>query len=401
MSGARQNALGSLQTTCAQLGRAEVRPGQAASFAEVTAPCLSAAFAFEDLQAVDEVYEGDKPGFVYSRLGNPTVALLEEGVAALEGGGSALAFSSGMAAIATALFGLLSPGEKVVAHQEIYGGTRSLLANLLRKWGIRVEFCHLGDASAFRRALDDGAKVVFVETITNPLLEVLDVEALAGDTRQMGSLLVVDNTTATPYLAKPLSMGACLVVESLTKYLSGHGDVTGGVLCGSPEVISKVRETRDILGTALDPAQAWLTLRGLRTFPLRMKLHCDNALVLAKYLSSHPKVSKVFYPGLEFHPGHRVAARLFGGRGYGGMVSFEVRGGRDEAERVLRRLKRVNLVPSFGNTATTVSHPYLTSHRGLSPEEKEALGITEGLIRVSVGIESSSDIVEDFQRALG
>jgi cystathionine beta-lyase/cystathionine gamma-synthase len=355
-------------------------------------------WSFPALELLDQVQDGELPGYIYSRMGNPTVARLEGAVAAMEGAASGLALSSGMGVIASILLALTRPGQRVVAARELYGGTTGLLG-LVEKFGVHPHLVDLEDSRALDRALAQPAALVLVETLANPRLSVADLPGLAARARAAGAVLVVDNTFATPYLCRPLEHGADLVVHSLTKFLSGHGDLTAGVGVGGSELVERARRAATVLGPALDPFAAWLAVRGMKTLDVRMERACANALTLARYLERHPGVLKVHYPGLPGHPGHELAGRLLGGK-YGAMLAFELKGGEQAASALVRGLRLVRLVPSLGDVATTISHPAKTSHRGLSPQEREERGIGPGLIRVSVGIEAVDDLVEDMERAL-
>ncbi|MEW6521989.1 MAG: aminotransferase class I/II-fold pyridoxal phosphate-dependent enzyme [Bacillota bacterium] len=358
----------------------------------------SSVWRFRALELLDHVQDGQAPGYIYSRMGNPSVARLEQAVAALEGAGAGLALASGMAVITATLMALTRPGQRVVAARELYGGTTGLLA-LLANFGVEVAPVNLEDRHEVEQALSRPAAMVLVETLANPRLAVADLPFVANRARDAGAWLVVDNTFATPYLCRPLAFGADLVVHSLTKFLSGHGDVTAGVCVGSPQLIARLRPVATVLGAALDPFAAWLAVRGMKTLALRMERACANALTLARFLEGHPRVQAVHYPGLPGHAGHALAEQLLGGR-FGAMLAFELSGGEEAVATFVKAARLVRLVPSLGDVATTISHPAKTSHRGLSQHAREEAGIGPGLLRVSVGIESAGDLVEDFRLAL-
>ncbi len=363
----------------------------------------SVTYSYERVTDLDEVLAGTRPGYVYGRYGTPTVAALEEAVAALEGGESALAFASGMAAIHAALlaFGVRA-GTAVVAAQDLYGATYLLLDRLLRTQRVAVQFVDVTDLEGVDEACAAlRPAVVLVETVSNPLLKVADLPALAAIAHRWGSALLVDNTFATPYLVRPLTLGADAVIHSATKYLNGHGDVLAGVVVTSAERRATMLEILKMTGGNLGPQEAWLVLRGMRTLALRMRQHCENAREVARWLEGHPRVSRVIYPGLPSHPQHALAGRLFTGRGYGGVVSFELKdAGTEEVFRFMEALRLCMPVTTLGDVWTTVLYPAQSSHRGLSPEERARLGIGDGLVRISVGIEGVEDIIADLEQAL-
>jgi cystathionine gamma-synthase len=337
----------------------------------------------------------------YSREENPTVYLLERVLAALEEGEDALAFSSGMAAISTTILALLEPGSRVVVSREAYGATLSLL-NMLRRWGLEVVPAGPDTEEIAYEASRKGTSLVLVETITNPLVRVIDVPEVVKAARESGATVVVDNTFATPVLFQPLRYGADLVVHSLTKYIAGHNDVVGGAVVGPYKLVSETLwQARKLLGTMMDPEQAYLVIRGAKTLELRMERHCRNAMHVAEHLADHPKVVEVYYPGLPGSPSRTEAAeKLLPPGMYGGVVSFRIRGGRDEVHRFMARLKLVRPSPSLGGTESIISYPVESSHSTLPPEERRRLGITEDLVRLSVGLEDPNDIVEDLDQAL-
>jgi len=356
-------------------------------------------FVFPRLDLVDDVWEGETPGYFYSRYGNPTVRALEEAVAALEGGEEALVTSSGMSAIFCALASQLEAGDVLVTTPEIYGGTRSLLAQEIAALGVTVRYAEDDSPEAVAPLLP-GARVLYVETLSNPNVGVCDLPRMADLARQHRCTLVVDNTFATPCLVQPLGLGATLVVHSATKYLDGHSQVTGGVLVGDSDAVAAAREVAIRVGVTPDPFGAWLILRGLRTLAVRWARQCDNAMMLARFLSEHPAVSWVSYPGLPSHRGHDLARRLFAGGKFGAMLSFELREGKRAADRFVGALQLCRFATTLGDVCTVVSHPASTSHRSLSEEEKSRIRVTEGVIRVSVGIEDPQDLCADFAQAL-
>ncbi len=370
---------------------------------------LSTTFAHEDIEQTDKVLGGEEPGYSYARYGNPTVAAFEEAVAALEGRGRAFAFASGMAATHAALLAAeLSSGATVLAAEQLFGSTATLLVQIFSASGVEVRFVDACDVAAVEKKIEDlSPRAVVVETISNPLLRVADVPRIAELTRSAGSTLIVDATFCTPYLQRPLELGADIVVHSATKYLSGHGDLMGGVVLAGAPYDAALDQIRKLVGGLMAPFEAWLALRGLKTLPLRMGRQCENAKQIAARLAAHPKVAKVHYPGSKDHPDHDVARRTLAGAG--GLVSFELDtrvldGGSDGARlaafRFLDALKLCVKVPSLGDIYTLAIHPATTSHRELSPSRRARLGVGENLLRISSGIEHPDDIIEDIEQAL-
>jgi len=355
-------------------------------------------FAFDSLEQVDQAFGGQEGAFVYSRYGNPTVHSLEKALASLERTEAAFVASSGMAALVTAVLSLCSQGDHIVAAQDLYGGTQVLFQRELSRWGIDVTLVDALSIARVEEAIRPSTKLLFVETISNPLMKVVDLTRLASLKRGWGITLMVDNTFASPLLCRPSEFGADLVMESLTKYINGHSDVTSGAIMGSKELIERMRPLHTNFGAVASPFDAWLVQRSLHTLPLRMKQHCHNAALLAEFLATQPKVMKVHYPGLPGHPQHAVASTQL--TSPGGMLSFVVEGGCFGAEQVIKRLQRVDFVPSLGGATSTVSHPAKTSHRGMTGMERARLGIDDGLIRVSAGLEEGADICADFAQAL-
>ncbi len=338
--------------------------------------------------------------YKYSREDNPTLNALEAMITSLEGGEDTLVFSTGMAAISTLLFSLLRPGDRVVVSREAYGSTLRLF-DALREWGVEVVKAGPDSEDIAAEASKPGTRLVFVETITNPLLRVTNIPEVAKAARAAGAILVVDNTFATPVLIRPLEHGATLVVHSLTKYMAGHNDVLGGSVTGPSEIVSeRLWEWRRMLGTTMDPEQAFLVARGLKTLEVRMERHCRNALTVAEYLLDHPKIVEVRYPGLPSDPSHRIAQKLFPPGMYGGVVSFRVKGGRRAVETLFSKLRIVRPSPSLGGPESVIAYPVASSHASLPEEEKRKLGITEDLVRLSVGLENVEDIIEDLSQAL-
>jgi cystathionine gamma-synthase/methionine-gamma-lyase len=364
---------------------------------------LSVTYRYPSMEALDQVFAGTREGYVYARYGSPTLTALEEAVAVLERGEAALAFASGMAAIHATLLALgARDGSAVVAGQDIYGATYTLLEGLLRTQGVTVRFVDAEDMEAVDEACTDLAPVaLLVETISNPLLKLADLPRLADIAHRHDAALVVDSTFATPCLVQPLTLGADVVIHSATKYLAGHGDVLGGIVVTSSNLYQDVLDVRKATGANLGPQQAWLALRGLRTLALRMRQHCENALHMASWLEAHPLVTRVLYPGLSSHPQHRLAGEMFGNRGYGGVVSFELAdAGRRDVFRFFEALTLCLPATTLGDVHSTMLYPAHASHRALSANERAHIGIGEGLVRMSVGIEAVEDLLDDLERAL-
>jgi len=390
----------SIFTQAVHAGERGPRP----DFTPVVTPIYnSVGYLYESMDHLDAVFAAEREGYVYPRFGTPTNAALERAVAILEGGEAALSFASGMAAIHAALLATgLETSQAVVAAQDVYGASYALLANLFTSLGIRVRFVDIADLASLERALvEEKPRAVFCEIISNPLLKVADLPAVAELAHAHGAELVVDSTFATPYLVRPLTLGVDYVVHSSTKYLGGHGDVLGGIVVTSAERRKRLWEIIKLTGGNLGPDQAWLTLRGLKTLPLRMAQHCRNATAVANWLAEHPRIAKVNYPGLPDHPQHAVATRLFHDGCYGGMVSFEIAGaGRAEVFRFMEALQLVLPATTLGDVYSLTLYPAHSSHRALSPQERAAIGIGEGLVRLSVGIEDVRDIIADLDQAL-
>ncbi len=376
----------------------------AAHYRPVSTPIqMSVGYVHPSAEEMDRIFAGEEQGYVYPRYGSPTVAALERAMATLEGAGDAVAYATGMAAVHAAILGAgARAGGAVVCAADVYGATYALVATTLASLGIRGRFVDVADLDGVQRALAEEQPAALVcEAISNPLLKVADLPALADLCGAAGARLIVDATFATPYLVRPLALAADYSVHSATKYLSGHGDVMAGVVACSAVAGRDLRERQKLLGANLGPQEAWLALRGLKTMPLRVREQCRNAQVVAEWLEGHPKVAKVHYPGLPSHPQHDLASRLFGGKGYGGMISMDLRGaGRAEVFRFLEALDLVQPATTLGDVYSLVLYPAMSSHRALGPAERARLGIGEGLVRLSVGIEDPADIKEDLDRAL-
>jgi cystathionine beta-lyase/cystathionine gamma-synthase len=381
--------------------------GERRSYYPISTPIhLSTTFSHESVETTDRVLGGEEAGFSYGRYGNPSLTAFEEALASLEGdGGRAFAFASGMAATHAALLAAeLTSGSTVLAAEQLYGSTATLLVQVFGAAGVETRFVDVCDLEAVEKKVTElRPRALVVETISNPLLRVADIPKLAEITHKSGATLVVDNTFGTPYLQRPLELGADVVVHSATKYLSGHGDLTAGVVVAGAPYDAALESVRKLVGGILGPFEAWLAMRGLKTLPLRMGRQCENAHALATRLADHPRVAKVNYPALKDHPDHETARRLLDGPG--GLVSFELavedeERGREAAFRFLNALELCVRAPSLGDIYTLAIHPATSSHRELSPGRRARLGVKEDLIRVSCGIEHHEDIVVDIERAL-
>jgi len=359
----------------------------------------AAAYRFSSAEEAAQIIAGEKEGYVYTRWSNPTVAALERKIAALEGGEAALAAGSGMAAIAAILLTVASPGQHIVACDSLYGGTYRLLSQDLPALGIEVTLVDATEPVNIERAMGERTVALFLETPSNPNLRLADIALGAEIAHRQGAATLVDSTFATPYCQLPLALGADFVIHSATKYLGGHGDATAGLVVGSEETIERVRVT--ILrhfGGILNPFDAWLVLRGMQTLPLRMERHCTNALQAARFLEGHPQVVRVFYPGLPSHPQYQLAKKQM--TDFGGVVAFEVAGGLRAGQQLMDSVRLCTLAANLGDVRTLITHPASMTHAQLTPEKRLTQGITEGLIRLSVGIEEPEDIIEDLKRAL-
>ena len=358
----------------------------------------SVAFGYKDIQHWQDVAQGKKPGHIYSRNTNPTVAAFEDKIRQLEGAETAISFATGMAAISNSLFALLSPGDRVVSIDDTYGGTRKLFLEFLPRFQIDVQLVATDDPTAIETAIADGCNLLYLETPTNPTLKILYLHRLLKAGRDAGAVTVVDNTFATPINQNPLNVGADLVIHSATKFLGGHADALGGVACGTTNLTDQIYHYREITGAALDPMAAYLLLRGMKTLHLRIERQNSSALVIARFLKGHPHVSAVHYPGLESHPEHAIARKQM--RGFGGILSFELSGGVKAMRRMLPRLRYAHLAANLGSVETVAGPPSTTSHVELSAEERADAGIPEGLVRYSVGIENPEDLIADLEQAL-
>jgi cystathionine gamma-synthase len=357
----------------------------------------SVSFGYPDVDEWLAVAKGVKPGHIYSRNTNPTVEVFEEKIRALEGAESATSFSTGMAAISNMFFALLSPSDRVVSIKDTYGGVSKIFLEFFPRFKIKVTMCETTDHAAIEREVAKGCKMLYLESPTNPTLKVVDIARLAKVAHEHRALVAVDNTFATPINQNPLRLGADVVIHSATKFLGGHADAMGGAICGSKEIVGKIFHFREINGATLDPMSAYLLLRSMKTLQLRVQRQNESALHIAKFLEKQPLVERVFYPGLESHKQHNIARRQMSG--FGGVLSFQLKGGFDAVKAFLPSLKYAHLAANLGAVETVVGPPSTTSHVECTPEEREAMGIPESLIRYSVGIESVEDLVADLKQA--
>lgn len=361
---------------------------------------LTSTFAFETAEAGGEIFAGARPGHIYSRISNPTLDLLEARLADLEGAEAGLALASGMGAITAVLWTLLAPGDEVIVDKTLYGCTFAFMHHGLRKFGITITHVDLTDPANLTEAMTDRTRVVYFETPANPNMRLVDIQAVAEIAHAGGAQVVVDNTYATPYLTRPIALGADLVVHSATKYLGGHGDLVAGAVVGRAEAVTEIRLVgmKDMTGAVMAPFNAMLVLRGLKTLALRMDRHCASAQVVAKWLEDHPEVAVVHYPGLESFGQHALACRQMAQPG--AMIAFELKGGLEAGRRMMNGLRMIARAVSLGDAETLIQHPASMTHSTYTPEERAAHGIGDGLIRLSVGLEDVADILDDLDGAL-
>jgi len=369
-------------------------------FGEVSVPIFqTSTFAFPSAEEGAARFTGERPGYIYTRLKNPTVDALERCVADLEGAYAATATASGMAAVTTSCFALLENGAHVVASEVLYGPSRVLIEREFSRFGVQATFVDTTDTENVARALRKNTRLVLLETPANPTMGVTDIQAVAEIAHAAGAILAVDNTFASPYLQRPIELGADLTIESCTKFLNGHADVVGGMVAARSETLHKqIRRTITLCGGIMDPHQAWLVLRGIRTLPMRLERAQDNAMKLAFFLSEHPKVLWVRYPGLPDHPQHQIARKQMDG--FGAMLCFGVRNGIQGGRTVMNHVRTITLAVSLGGVESLIEHPASMTHTGLSREQREKAGILDELIRLSVGCEDFEDLRDDLDRGL-
>lgn len=383
-----------------QLDTLAIRTGHTRSFeGEHGEPIfLTSSFVYENAAEAAAKFSGQEPGNIYSRFTNPTVATFEKRLAALEGAERAVATSTGMAAIMAVAMSYLKMGDHVICSRAVFGSTVSLFEKYVAKFGVAVDFVDLTDLQAWKNAIKAETRLLFVESPSNPLAEIADIQGLAEIAHANGALLAIDNSFCTPVLQRPIELGADLVVYSATKYLDGQGRALGGAVVGNHKLLDEVFAYVRTTGPSMSPFNAWVFLKGLETLRLRMKAHSESAQQLAEFLNQHEKVEKVYYAGLTSHVGHAMAAKQQSA--FGGIVSFEVKGGRESAWTVIDQTQFISITGNLGDTKSTITHPATTTHGKLPAEAKEIAGIREGLIRVSVGLEDIDDIIRDLSRGL-
>ncbi|WP_336933033.1 O-succinylhomoserine sulfhydrylase [Acinetobacter bereziniae] len=383
-----------------QLDTLAIRTGHTRSFeGEHGEPIfLTSSFVYENAAEAAAKFSGAEPGNIYSRFTNPTVTMFEKRLAALEGGERAVATSTGMAAIMAVAMSFLKAGDHVICSRAVFGSTVALFEKYVAKFNVAVTFVDLTDLSAWQAAVRPETKLLFVESPSNPLAEVADIQALSDLAHANDALLAIDNSFCTPILQRPLQFGADLVIYSATKYLDGQGRALGGAVVGSHKLLEEVFGYVRTTGPSMSPFNAWVFLKGLETLRLRMKAHSESAQIIAEWLVKHPKVEKVYFAGLPEHVGHELAAKQQ--TGFGGIVSFEVKGEREGAWKVIDHTQFISITGNLGDAKSTITHPATTTHGKLSPEAKAAAGIREGLIRLSVGLEDVNDIIRDLSHGL-
>ena len=358
-------------------------------------------FIFDSAEQGGRRFALEEAGYIYTRLGNPTTTVLEDKIAALEEGEAAVATSSGMGAISSTLWTVLKAGDHIVTDKTLYGCTFALMCHGLTRFGIDVTFVDTSNLDEVKNAMKENTRVVYLETPANPNLKIVDIEALAKLAHtNPNTLVIVDNTFATPYMQKPLTLGADIVVHSVTKYINGHGDVIAGLVITNKALADQIRFVglKDMTGAVLGPQDAYYIIRGMKTFEIRMERHCKNARKVVEFLNNHPKIERVYYPGLETHPGYEIAKKQM--KDFGAMISFELKGGFEAGKTLLNSLKLCSLAVSLGDTETLIQHPASMTHSPYTKEEREAAGITDGLVRLSVGLENVEDIIADLEQGL-
>ncbi|WP_338994484.1 methionine gamma-lyase [Fusobacterium animalis] len=358
-------------------------------------------FIFDSAEQGGRRFALEEAGYIYTRLGNPTTTVLENKIAALEEGEAAVATASGIGAISSSLWTVLKAGDHVVTDKTLYGCTFALMNHGLTKFGVEVTFVDTSNLDEVKKAMKENTRVVYLETPANPNLKIVDLEGVCKVAHtNPNTLVIVDNTFATPYMQKPLKLGVDVVVHSATKYLNGHGDVIAGLVVTNKELANQIRFVglKDMTGAVLGPQEAYYIIRGMKTFEIRMERHCKNARTIADFLNKHPKVEKVYYPGLESHPGYEIAKKQM--KDFGAMISFELKGGFEAGKTLLNNLKLCSLAVSLGDTETLIQHPASMTHSPYTKEEREAAGITDGLVRLSVGLENVEDIIADLEQGL-
>lgn len=358
---------------------------------------LTATYKFETSDDLIDVVQNHQ-GYIYSRWDNPSVVEVEHAVASLEGCEHGVGFGSGMAAITTSVFSHVKAGSRIVAMQEIYGGTYELFNDLLPKMGVETVLINCFDTENLMAEIEKGLDLLYLETPTNPLLRVVDIEPLARAAKRKGAVVMIDNTFASPANQHPVDFGVDVVIHSATKYLGGHHDITAGMVCCNAPYYRRIWDYRKVMGGVMDPMAAFLMMRGLRTLDLRIERHNENAMKVARFLEQHPKVRQTYYPGLTTHPDHEIAKRQM--KGFGGMLSFDVDGDFDQTKAVMDRLRVISIATSLGGVTSLANQPITNTHVGLSPENRKKAGVSESLVRLSVGIENADLLIEDLTQAL-
>ncbi|BBA52715.1 methionine gamma-lyase [Fusobacterium varium] len=358
-------------------------------------------FVFDSAEQGGKRFALEEPGYIYSRLGNPTTTVLEDKIAQLEHGEAAVATSSGMGAISSVMWTILKAGDHIISDKTLYGCTFAFFNHGLSRFGIEVSFVDTADAEAVKKAMKPNTRAVYLETPANPNLKIVDIKAIAEVAHtNPNTLVIVDNTFSTPYCQRPIELGADIVVHSATKYLNGHGDVIAGIVISRKDLIDQIRLVgiKDMTGSVLGPMEAYLIIRGMKTLEVRMKKHCENAMKVAEFLAAHNKVAEVYFPGLKSHPGHDIAAKQMDA--FGGIMSFELKGGFEAGKILLNNLNLCSLAVSLGDTETLIQHPASMTHSPYTKEERMEAGITDGLVRLSVGLENIEDIIADLEYGL-
>ena len=358
-------------------------------------------FIFDSAEQGGRRFALEEAGYIYTRLGNPTTTVLENKIAVLEEGEAGVAMSSGMGAISSTLWTVLKAGDHIVTDKTLYGCTFALMNHGLTRFGVEVTFVDTSNLDEVKNAMKKNTRVVYLETPANPNLKIVDLEALSKLAHtNPNTLVIVDNTFATPYMQKPLKLGADIVVHSVTKYINGHGDVIAGLVVTNKELADQIRFVglKDMTGAVLGPQDAYYIIRGMKTFEIRMERHCKNAKKVVEFLNKHSKIKRVYYPGLETHPGYEIAKKQM--KDFGAMISFELKGGFEAGKTLLNNLKLCSLAVSLGDTETLIQHPASMTHSPYTKEEREVAGITDGLVRLSVGLENVEDIIADLEQGL-
>lgn len=365
----------------------------------VTPIYQSSTFVFDSVEQGAARFAGQEPGYIYTRLGNPTISEFEQKMARLEGAEDGVAFASGMAAVSAVLMYALKAGDHMIAHNSLYGCTYDFMENLLKRYGVNVTFVDATNLDNVKEAMRPNTRIIYIETPSNPRLTVVDIKGIAEIAHGQEAEVIVDNTFLSPYFQKPLSLGADYVLHSATKYIGGHGDVVAGILLGKEAALTEIRwTTQKNIGGVTNPFDAWLLIRGLKTLGIRMKAHETNAMKVAQFLENHEKVEAVYYPGLPSHPQHELAATQ--ASGFGGVIAFELKGGLEAGKTLMHGVELIKLAVSLGAVDSLIEHPASMTHSAVPPEERIKSGITDGLVRLSVGIEDAEDLIEDLRAAL-